>query len=162
MPRKATRPGTTPKRASKRRQLAAKLKGAEEKLGPQLPLPEPGAPELPPMPPSPIAEWLLDTNPQTWARLQIAASLGRLTKADLQSAIMAQMHVEVEHFNRDPVGFEGARKAYVNRQRLLRSLLDIVKQSVVSGPMQIVRVVWPSREVIDRGEDVRLEVPDEH
>lgn len=162
MPRKATRPGTTPKRASKRRQLAAAQKRSEEAAPPQLPLPEPGPPELPPMPPSPIAEWLLDPTPQTWSRLQIAASLGRLTKADLQTALMAQMHIEVDHFRRDPDNFEAARKAYVNRQRLLRSLLDVVKQSVVSGPMQVVRLVWPTHyEARDPGEDVRLEVPDE-
>lgn len=112
------------------------------------------------MPPSPIAEWLLDPTPQTWSRLQVAASLGRLTKADLQTALMAQMHIEVEHFNRDPSNFESARKAYVNRQRLLRSLLDVVKQSVSSGPTQVVRVVWPTHFTPhDPGEDVRLEVP---
>jgi hypothetical protein len=156
----AGKPARTARR-SKREQVAQKRKQAED-APPQLPLPEPGPAELPPMPPSPIAEWLLSPTPQTWARLQIAASLGRLTKADLQTALMAQMHIEVEHFNRDPENFENARKAYVNRQRLLRSLLDVVKQSVVSGPMQVIRLVWPTHyEARDPGEDVRLEVTDE-
>lgn len=157
MPRKATKPGTTVKRSSRRRQLEQQAAAAEEAPPPVLPEPEPALPE---MPPSPIAEWLLAPTPQTWARLQVAASLGRLTKADLQSAIMAQMHVEVEHFNRDPDAFESARKAYVNRQRLLRSLLDVVKQSAVSGPTQLVRFVWPSHySPTDRGDDVRQEEP---
>ncbi len=158
MPRKS-QGMTGRKRVSKRRQIEAKAKAVSQQIPPAPNLPEPALPE---MPPSPIAEWILDPSPAKWSRLQIAASLGRLTKADLQSAFMAQLSVEVSHHARDPEGFEEfARKAYVNRQRLLRSLLDVVKQSTSSGPTQLVRIVWPSREVIDRGEDVRLEAPDE-
>lgn len=156
MPRKSEGK-TGRKRVSARRQLEAKVKASDalppEKIDP---------PENLAMPDSPIAEWLLDRSDRNWQRLQVAASLGRLTKADLQCAVMVQLKQEVAAFDADPEGFESQRKAHVNRQRLLRSALDVVKQSVTSGPMQVIRMVWPSHEQLrDIGEDVRLEVPDE-
>jgi hypothetical protein len=152
------RPDRT-KRRSKREQIAQRTRAAEE--APPVvvpPLPEPKEPD---MPPSPLAEWLLDPGAATRKRVQIAASLGRLTKADLQSALTAQMIVEAEHMARDPEGFEEQRKGYVMRQRLLRSLLDVVKQSQTSGPLQSIRVVWPAHyKQADAGDDVRLEAAD--
>lgn len=162
MTAKRTTKSTRTRRRSKREQIAQKRRKADQAPPPQMQVPEPGSPELPEMPPSPIAQWLLDPTPETWARLQVASSLGRITKADVQTAMMAQLQIEVEHFNRDPDGFEPARKAYVNRQRLLRSMLDVAKQNVANGPLQEVRIVWPTHyDPQDPGEDVRLEVPDE-
>ncbi len=145
-------------RRSRREQITQRVKSQEDK--PTQSHDKLDHSNLPEAPPSPIAEWLLKDTPRTWARLQTAASLGRLTKGDLQAALMAQLRIEVRQFAKDPEGFELHRKAMVNRHRLLRSLLDVVKQTATSGPTQLVRIVWPSQEMIlDRGEDVRLEAP---
>lgn len=113
--------------------------------------------------PSPIADWMLTRSEVAWQRLLRAAASGALTKADLQGALMVQFRQELDAFDATPhAGFEDCRKAFVNRQRLLRASLDVVRDSVTSGPLQVVRLVWPAHYFAhDPGEDVRLEEPGE-
>lgn len=142
---------TGKKRASVRTRTAKKVKEEAASKAPG-----------PANPQSPLAVWLLNPSPTTRSRLEIESGFGRLTKADLQSAITAQLILEAEHLERGPEDYEESRKAYSSRGKLLRTLMDVVKQSVTSGPMQAVHVVWPAHYFAkDPGEDVRLEQPEE-
>jgi len=140
-------------RRSKREQVVQAAAAEAPLVAEPLPLP-------PEMPPSPIAEWLLDSSAANWSRLQLAASMGRLTKADVLSGLAAEMKNLT--LAMDLHDFDERRKGYVMRHRLLSRMLDVVKQSVSSGPLQVVRMVWPSHyEARDPGEDVRMENPEE-
>lgn len=134
------------RRAPLRKRLARARREDTEATG--SPLPKHAAP-------SPLAVWLLDPTPEAGREALRLAALGRLTRADVMAAFVAELWLGTEALAR-PDG-ELCRRAQVGRIRLLDAIAKTLAPSTSSGPVMRTVLVWPSREFTDRGEDVRLE-----
>ncbi len=83
------------------------------------------------------------------------AALGRLTRADLMAALVAELRLGSDALER--VDAERCRRAQVNRLRLLDAMAKTLAPSPASGLACRVCIVWPAHETRDPGEAVRLE-----
>ena len=147
-------PGTHEPRArrvSARKRLLAKARAGEFDNMPTGPLPSVA-------PTSPLADWLMDKTPETERRMLVAAALGKLTSADLMAAFVAEMGELADVMERGEL--ERCYRATVMRCRLLAAIAKNVRPTVSSGAVQSWSIAWPEDRADDRGEDVRLEVPD--